>query len=102
GTGGGMSLLDRSWALGLLAALMSPITSAQVAQRDFAAEIEAAVQAAKTAAGFDHLGALNRLCVLPPTFGPPSTADDLPAYVADPSRVPARETWYADAAQVFD
>src|SRR5690606_32037570 len=35
-------------------------------------------------------------------FGPPSTADEVAAYVADPSRAPARDTWYAEPMQVFD
>jgi metallo-beta-lactamase class B len=70
--------------------------------RDYEAEIEDAVRMAKDAAGFDHLGTLNRLCVLPPTGGPPSTEDNVPGFIADPSTIPPRETWYADPAQVFD
>ena len=31
-----------------------------------------------------------------------NTTDAVPTYVQDPSTVPARETWYADSAQVFD
>lgn len=69
--------------------------------RDYDAEIEDAVRAAKTAAGFDHLGLLNRLCVLPPSLGA-RTSDTVPAYVADPAMASPRERWYAEAAQVFD
>jgi metallo-beta-lactamase class B len=93
----------RPWlrTCGLTAALV-PLAVLAQGPRDFAAEIEQAVRAAKTAAGFEHLGTLNRLCVLPPSNGAPSTADDVPAYVTDPSSAPPRDTWYADAAQVFD
>lgn len=70
--------------------------------RDYDAEIHDALASAKSAAGFDHLGTLNRLCFLPPVNGEPSTDDKVPGYVADPSTAPARDTWYADPAQVFD
>jgi metallo-beta-lactamase class B len=69
--------------------------------RDFEQEIEDAIRAARQAAGFDFLGALTRLC-LQPALGSVNTTDNVPAYVRDPSTVPPRETWYADAAQVFD
>ena len=69
--------------------------------RDFDAEIREAVQSAKTAAGFEHLGTLNRICLLPQSRGL-DTSDELPRYVADPSTIPPRDVWYADAAQVFD
>lgn len=80
----------------------SSATFAQSSSRDYAAEIEAAVRAAKTAAGFEHLGTLNRLCVLPPSLGARGSDDDAPGYVIDPSTAPPRDRWYADAAQVFD
>jgi metallo-beta-lactamase class B len=70
--------------------------------RDFSAEITDAVRTAKEAAGFEHLGTLNRLCVLPPSTGAPSTNDEVPEYITDPSTAPARDSWYADPAQVFD
>jgi metallo-beta-lactamase class B len=81
-------------------ALDAPATEVP-AGRDFESEIHEAVQAAKTAAGFEHLGTLNRVCLLPQSRGE-NTGDALPRYVSDPSTVPAREVWYADAAQVFD
>ena len=59
--------------------------------------IETALRAAKTFAGLDHTGTLAALCVLPAT-GP--GADTLPAYLA--GAAPARSTWYADPAKVFD
>lgn len=72
------------------------------AARDFDAEILAAQRAAKNAAGLEHLGTLNRLCFLPPSNGAPVDRDVTPAYITDPSKAPAKATWYADSAQVFD
>jgi metallo-beta-lactamase class B len=69
---------------------------------DYDAQILAAQTAAKSAAGLEHLGTLNRLCFLPPSNGAPSTADVTPDYILDPSKAPAKATWYADSAQVFD
>ncbi len=71
------------------------------ASRDFDAEIEAALRSAKRAAGFEFLGTLNRICLLPASGGV-NTSDNLPRYVRDPGTIPPREVWYADAAQVFD
>ena len=72
------------------------------ATRDFDAEIIAALRAAKDAAGLEHFGTLDRLGLLPPSNGAPSTTDVTPAYITDPSKAPAKATWYADATQVFD
>lgn len=74
----------------------------QASSRDYAAEILAAQTAAKNAAGLEHLGTLNRLCFLPPVNGAPTDNDKTPAYIDDPSKAPAKSTWYADSAQVFD
>jgi metallo-beta-lactamase class B len=82
--------------------LTSVLAQAPAVKRDFDKEAEAALRAAKDAAGFEWLGTLNRLCVLPPTNGPPSTADNVPNYVADPKTAPARETWFAEPAKVAD
>src|SRR6266851_3759565 len=51
--------------------------------------------AARTAAGFDFTDVLARLCVAPQPV--PLTIRD-----AAPGRAPARETWYAEPAKVFD
>src|SRR5258707_15736097 len=51
--------------------------------------------AARTAAGFDFTDVLARLCVAPQPV--PLTIRD-----AAPGRPPARETWYAEPAKVFD
>jgi metallo-beta-lactamase class B len=73
--------------------------------RDFDQELEDALRAAKTAAGFVHLGTFNRLCILAPENGAPNLADAatprVPRYNGNPD-APARETWYADATRVFD
>ena len=70
-------------------------------KRDFDAEVQAAIQSAKTAAGFEFLGTLVRTCLLPQSGGE-DTSDRVPDYVADPAKAPARETWYAEPAKVFD
>ena len=69
--------------------------------RDFDAETEAALRSAKSAAGFEFLGTLSRICLLPAS-GSVNTSDNLPRYVLDPTDVPTREVWYADPARVFD
>ena len=70
-------------------------------KRNFQAEITAALQAAKTAAGFEFLGTLVRTCLLPQSGGENLT-NDAPAYVTDPSKAPPRDTWFAEPAKVFD
>jgi metallo-beta-lactamase class B len=71
------------------------------AKRDFEAEIRSAVQAAKTAAGFEFLGTLARTCLLPQSGGE-DTRDIVPGYVTNPASAPATDTWYAEPARVFD
>jgi metallo-beta-lactamase class B len=88
-------------ALIALATGMSATAALAQDARDFNAEIEEAVRAAKTAAAFEHLGTLNRLCVLPPMAGA-NTSNNVPGYITDPSTVPPRERWFAEPKQVFD
>ena len=88
----------RSFALALLAAVAAP---GALAQRNFESEIDGALESAKTAAGFEFTGTLARICLLPQSGGE-DASDRLPAYIADSSKVPARETWYAEPARVFD
>jgi metallo-beta-lactamase class B len=90
-------------ALIALIALAAPFSSRAQAQSADAAAIlarDAAIDAhlvkAREAAGFDFTGTLARLCVAPARF--PLTVRD----VAPSGRVPARDTWYADPAKVFD
>jgi len=83
------------FAVGNAYALQTP------SARDFDAEIRAAVQSAKTAAGVEFLGTLTRLCLLPQSSAE-DTTDNVPEFVRNPSGAPARETWYAEPARVFD
>ena len=82
-------------------ALAPAAACAQTAGRDFDKEIEAALRSAKTAAGFEFLGTLVRTCLLPQSGGE-DASDNVPEYVLDPKKAPARETWYAEPAKVFD
>jgi metallo-beta-lactamase class B len=70
-------------------------------QRNFEAEIQAALGAAKNAAAFDFLGTLVRTCFLPQSGGE-DTRDNVPGYITSPATAPARDTWYAEPAKVFD
>jgi len=88
----------RIFAFALFVIVASP---AAFAQRNFESEINAALESAKTAAGFEFTGTLARICLLPQSGGE-DTSDRLPIHVADPSTVPARDTWYAEPARVFD
>ena len=99
-----------SWRLGRLLVILAVMAGSLPvrgfsqnipASRDFDAEIEAALRSAKRAAGFEFLGTLNRICLLPAS-GRVNTSDNVPRYVRDPTSVPAREVWYAEPAKVFD
>jgi metallo-beta-lactamase class B len=79
----------------------SAFAQQSAAKRDFEVELQAVLQRAKTAAGFEFLGTLVRTCLLPQSGGE-DTRDDVPAYVTNASSAPARDTWYADPARVFD
>jgi metallo-beta-lactamase class B len=70
-------------------------------KRDFEAEIRASIQAAKDASEFEFLGTLARTCLLPQSGGE-NTSDVVPSFVLDPKTAPARESWYAEPAKVFD
>jgi metallo-beta-lactamase class B len=70
--------------------------------RDFDAEIRAVVASAKQAAGFQWQGALVRVCLQPPQIGAENTTDTVPGYISKPASAPARSTWYAEPAKVFD
>jgi len=71
------------------------------AKRDFNAEIDKVLRSAKNAAGFDFQGTLVRTCLVPQSGGE-NTSDVAPGYVTNPASAPARETWYAEPAKVFD
>jgi metallo-beta-lactamase class B len=70
-------------------------------KRNFEAEIHKAIESAKTAAGFEFLGTLVRTCLLPQSGGENLT-DNVPAYITNPASAPARDTWFAEPAKVFD
>jgi metallo-beta-lactamase class B len=70
-------------------------------KRDYDGEIRAALQTAKTAAAFDFQGTLVRTCLLPQSGGE-ETSDNVPGYVTNPATAPARDTWYAEPAKVYD
>ena len=80
---------------------VTSVFAQQTPKRDFDAEIRAAVESAKTAAGFEFPGTLARICLLPQSGGE-NTDDTVPGYVSKPASAPARETWNADPAKVFD
>jgi metallo-beta-lactamase class B len=88
-------------SLAVASALAAPALLAQAPARNFEAEITAALQQAKNAAQFEHLGTLARICVLPQSEGD-NTTDVVPSYITNPSSVPPRDTWYAEPAKVFD
>jgi metallo-beta-lactamase class B len=74
----------------------------QPSKRNYDAEIRVAVEAAKSAAGFEHLGTLARLCLQPRNRSDEATGDVAPDYMVDPAKVPPRHTWYTEPAKVFD
>ncbi len=95
--------LRRSVPIALLVAMTSAMLVAQQPRqaRDYDAEIRRAIQSAKDAAGFEFLGTLTRVCLLPESGGE-NTSDNVPRFVSDPGAIPPRDTWYADPARVFD
>src|SRR5438132_6458003 len=84
-------------AAALVVGLAVTLAAQTPAKQDFDAEYRAAVQGAKNAAGFDFLGTLVRTCLLPQSGGE-NASDAVPNFVADPSKAPKRDTWYADPA----
>jgi metallo-beta-lactamase class B len=71
--------------------------------RNWDEEVVEALRAAQKAAGFEHVGLLSGLGLMPllgDRANPPT--NEPPEFVRDPSTVPARDQWYADSAQVFD
>jgi metallo-beta-lactamase class B len=90
-------------AAGIAVALSASTVSSQQspAKRDFEAEITKVLASAKSAAGFEFLGTLVRICLVPQSEGE-NTSDVPPPYITDPSKVPSRESWYTEPAKVFD
>ena len=70
-------------------------------KRNFEAEIRAALQSAKTAAGFEFSAPWSgRACCRRAAAKTPR--DNVPGYITNPASAPARDTWYAEPAKVFD
>ncbi len=63
--------------------------------------IDAHVLAAQKAAGLDFAGTLDVLCIQPADGSDPDAAGRA-ANTGKPRPVPARDTWYAEPAKVFD
>jgi metallo-beta-lactamase class B len=78
-------------ALPLLLTLAAAVAPAQTPPET----IDTHLVKARIAAGFDFTGTLARLCVAPPLM--PATVRDVA-----PGPAPARDTWYAEPAKVFD
>jgi metallo-beta-lactamase class B len=91
-------------SLAAISALGVAVVMAQTANpaRDYDAEIRTAVASAKDAAGFEYQGALVRTCLQPVQNGQENGRDTVPGFVSNPASAPARSTWYADPAKVFD
>ena len=64
-------------------------------------EIDKHVLAAQTAAGLDFAGTLSVLCIQPSDGTDPGAAAR-GANAGKPRPIPARDTWYAEPAKVFD
>src|ERR1700730_4420160 len=71
--------------------------------RNWDEEVVEALRAAQKAAGFEHVGLLSGLGLMPLLGGKAARpTNEPPDFIRDPSAVPARDVWYTDAAQVFD
>src|SRR3984893_6050747 len=79
----------------LAIAILSSLFGASVFAQNAQDAVDAHLIAARIAAGFEFTGTLARLCVAPVAV--PSTVRDVA-----PGPAPARDTWYADPAKVFD
>ncbi|MGE5525800.1 MAG: MBL fold metallo-hydrolase [Rhodospirillaceae bacterium] len=89
-------------SLAIFAASGGSAAAQQAEKRDYQAEIRDAIQAAKSAAGFEFLGTLVRTCLLPVNRSDEATGDVPPPYMLDPKKIPPRSSWYAEPAKVFD
>jgi metallo-beta-lactamase class B len=97
-----VSVLPKVISAGLIVMCAASVVAQQSnSTRDFDAEIRAAIQSAKTAAGEEFAGTLVRTCLLPQSGGE-NTSDTVPGYVTNSASAPARATWYADPAKIFD
>jgi metallo-beta-lactamase class B len=92
----------KSLTIATLALATATATAQQPsAKRNFEAEIQASLASAKSAAGFDFLGTLVRTCLIPQSGGE-DTSNEPAFYITNPSKAPARDSWYTEPAKVFD
>ena len=90
----------KSLAIAALALATATATAQQPsAKRNFEAEIQASLASAKSAAGFDFLGTLVRTCLIPQSGGE-DTSNEPAFYITNPSKAPARDSWYTEPAKV--
>jgi metallo-beta-lactamase class B len=87
------------FAAALLMAASFGVMSVAVAQ--VPDTVEGHVLAAQKAAGLDFAGTLSVLCIQPEDGSDPGAATRA-ANAGKPRAIPARETWYAEPAKVFD
>jgi len=88
----------RTTSIGLVLAIFCSAYCGSAFSETAADSVDAHMFAAKTAAGFDFTGTLVRLCIGPPIAPPVVTA----VRDAAPGPAPARDTWFAEPAKVFD
>src|ERR1700687_3403528 len=81
--------------VGTALAIFSALYGVSVFAQNTPDRVDAHLIAARTAAGFDFTGTLARLCIAPVAVA--STLRDVA-----PGPAPARDTWFAEPARVFD
>jgi metallo-beta-lactamase class B len=86
---------NRATNVGAALVLFSNLWGASAFAQNAADAIDTHLVAARNAAGFDFTGTLARLCVAPAAV--PNTLRDVA-----PGPAPARDTWFAESAKVFD
>jgi metallo-beta-lactamase class B len=91
----GAAVKNYSTNVGATLVLFSSLCGARASAQNTADAIDMHLVAARNAAGFDFTGTLARLCVAPAAV--PDTRRD-----TAPGPIPARDTWYAEPAKVFD
>jgi metallo-beta-lactamase class B len=90
-----MAMKTNSTKAGAALAVFSIFCGASALAQNSPDPMDAYLIAARTAAGFDFTGTLARLCIAPPFV--PNTVRDVA-----PGPAPARDTWFAEPAKVFD
>ena len=94
-------MTHRGLGLALASALVAVVVTASVA-RGQADDAAAHVDAARVAAGTEHVALFERLCAVPPPVPVPAAAPPAAAAPAQAPAPPPREAWYAEPVQVFD